>query len=85
MSAGEEPCQLGRLWLLPQRRKWAVCGHGPKVLTGGWAVLSACLSPAVSTPGTRGVAGPRGLGGRQETSPGAVCALSTAWAQGETV
>ena len=35
MSAGEAPCQLCCLWPLPQRRKWAVCGRGPKVLTGG--------------------------------------------------
>lgn len=70
-AATEE--EVGCLW------SWAQGAHRRG------AVLSACLSPAVSAPGTRGVAGPRGLGGRQETSPGAVCALSKAWAQAETV
>lgn len=87
INVGEGPCQLcwHCLWLLPQRRKWAACGHGAKVPTGGWEILSAPQFPAVSMSGTRGVAGPWRLGGRQGTSPGAVCALSKAWAQGETV
>lgn len=35
-GVGEGPCQLyqHRLWLLPQRRKWAACGHWATVLTG---------------------------------------------------
>lgn len=50
---GEGPCQLcrHRLWLLPQRRKWAACGHWATVLTGWGAggvpplfgVRCACL------------------------------------------
>lgn len=33
-----------RLWLLPQR-KWAACGHGAKVLAGGWGSCQLLCSP----------------------------------------
>lgn len=70
-----------RLWLLPQRRKWAACGHGAKVLEGGWGSNQFLCPRSVSAHS--GVAGLWRLGGKQGTSPRAVCTLSKAWAQGE--
>lgn len=51
MRVWEGPCQLccTCLWLLPQRRKWAACGHRAKVLTGQWGSYQLFSPLSLST------------------------------------
>lgn len=56
-GVGEGPCQLcwHRLWLLPQRRKWAACGHWATVLTGwGGGCPTVLQGPTARMPGGSG-------------------------------
>lgn len=73
MGMGEGPAAQHRLWVLPQRRKWAACGHWARVPAGGQGPVSN-TDPCSVHAGRSGVARLWDWD-RQGTSTEAVCAL----------